>query len=232
MSLRKVTRLKLDPKVTSRLVENKILTAQDIMECPVLSLMEIADLSYKEAVALMSTVGEKLIQSHTALEMLQSTGHSQSISCGVLGTFTERVSGGFIKETLSEICGPPGVGKTQLCMGSCADVLMVNYKSPRFNNSTTDTIDKGGGVVYYDTELKFSVDRFLEILIARYPSAVGCTDEIIRKLSVRQPMTCTDLKNDLIQLENYIVTKGISTVGKVPLTLLHIHLYICTLGCN
>lgn len=97
---------------------------------------------------------------------------------------------------------------------------------------------KAGGVVYYDTELKFSPQRLLEIILARYPStATPSTDAsarifstcdnslglspslaevLLRRVSVRRPLTCGELIQDLQQLEatGHLVSEGISLVGE------------------
>jgi hypothetical protein len=215
--------MRLDAMVTDRLVQNSILTAQDVIECPILNLMEAADLSYSAAVSLVSFVGAKLVIPQTALEMLESSTSSeisQFVPSGVVGSFTDSMGGGFVKQTISEICGPPGIGKTQMCLGCCADVLVQHHFG-----SGRDGQKKTGGVVYYDTELKFSPQRLLEITLARYPDTSqrslsapesSVAEELLLRVSVRRPMSCKELNDDLLTLESFIITEGISLVSEAP----------------
>ena len=141
MSQRKVLRLRLDPVVTDRLINAKLITAQDLLECPILTLMDITDLSYKDAVSLMSTVGARLVHPQTALEILQqqqqqqqamtlSSSHHTNLNfnysplfvpSGVFGSSLD-MGGGFPTGSISEICGPPGI--------VCAELLSVSTPCP------------------------------------------------------------------------------------------------------
>jgi RecA/RadA recombinase len=239
MSQRKITRLQLDPKLTTRLLHHSLTTAHDLLACPPLTLMHIADISYSDATALLALVGSKLIQPHTAYEALQqSNTQQQCVPSGVSGSLTHLLTtGGFPVGTISEVCGPPGIGKTQLCLGCCADVLMQHYmkshdaSSDYLSSSVSGSVSgsvsvcgsgkRGGSVVYYDTELKFSSQRLLEILLKRYPQSaqpsvsdpsVTVAVKLLEKLSVRRPMTCQELRDDLLQLEEHLISEGTSLV--------------------
>jgi hypothetical protein len=81
-----------------------------------------------------------------------------------------------------------------------------------------------GGVVYYDTELKFSPQRLQEIIIARYPHTAEMSlsapehtvaEELLLRVSVRRPMSCQQLSQDLLQLEEFVIAEGISLVCDV-----------------
>lgn len=220
MSKRKVKRLKLDPEITDRLIMQNIITAQDLLSCPVLALMEIVDMSYVDTVTLLSTVGATLIKPQTAQEALIRPLEypNNCVSSGVFGASTDDIFGGFVIGTISEICGPPGIGKTQLCLGCCADVLLKQYQ---LDVSATTRDARHGGVVYYDTELKFSPQRLLEIIMSRNPetcqpshgdTSISIAEELLQRVSVRRPMTCQQFKDDLLHLETHLITEGTALV--------------------
>ena len=89
---------------------------------------------------------------------------------------------------------------------------------------------KPGGVIYYDTELKFSPQRLLEILLARYPASSSsleatatstpCTgglslaESLVQRVDVRRPLTCKALNEDLRLLETtgHLISEGIFLV--------------------
>ncbi|XP_063809969.1 DNA repair protein RAD51 homolog 3 isoform X2 [Pseudophryne corroboree] len=91
------------------------------------------------------------ILKHTALELLE-----QEQAQGSLITFCsaldEILGEGVQLSKITEICGPPGVGKTQLCMQLAVDVQIPEC----FGGIDGETI-------YIDTENSFMVERLVDI---------------------------------------------------------------------
>ncbi|KAG8587632.1 hypothetical protein GDO81_005736, partial [Engystomops pustulosus] len=91
---------------------------------------------------------------HTALELLEQEQAQASIItfCSALDDI---LGGGVPLAKVTEICGPPGVGKTQLCMQ-----LAVDVQIPQCFGGVD------GEVVYIDTENSFIVERLVDIASA------------------------------------------------------------------
>ncbi|XP_069827320.1 DNA repair protein RAD51 homolog 3 isoform X2 [Dendropsophus ebraccatus] len=88
---------------------------------------------------------------HTALALLEQEQAQASIVtfCSALD---EMLGGGVPLTKVTEICGPPGVGKTQLCMQLAVDVQIPEC----FGGVDGET-------VYIDTENSFLLDRLVDI---------------------------------------------------------------------
>jgi RecA/RadA recombinase len=73
---------------------------------------------------------------------------------------------------ITELCGPPGAGKSQVCLSASASALLLSLSARRSATSPQDAvgIQASADVIYFDTELKFSVDRLRQILLARLES--------------------------------------------------------------
>ncbi|XP_013773850.1 DNA repair protein RAD51 homolog 3-like [Limulus polyphemus] len=67
----------------------------------------------------------------------------------------EMIGGGIHTKKITEICGPPGIGKTQICLQ-----LSVNVQIPESCGGV------GGEAIYIDTEGSFIVERLLDIASA------------------------------------------------------------------
>lgn len=98
-------------------------------------------------------------------------------------------------------------------MSCCASALIY---------STSQTTS--GGVLYFDTELKFSIDRLIEIISNQMPSrynpewtvdAPHRVQDLLKNLHIRRPVTCADLLQSIDNIEDYIVEHKISLVFDV-----------------
>jgi RAD51-like protein 1 len=132
----------------------------------------------------------------------------------------DAMKGGLIIGTLTEICGPPGIGKTQFALSCCASALLDAIHL----NRQQSTHRMAGGVVYYDTELKFPASRLRDFVMQRAPemfsvdAAVDAPhrmDDIYKLVSVRQPTSCKELFEDISNLQDFVASNGISLVCAV-----------------
>ena len=85
------------------------------------------------------------------------------------------LNGGLPKGSITEICGPPGVGKTQLCLFLCVQAFLSSYNATRnagCNNvaasistslKTQPPLPAHTRIIYIDTEGAFSAER-LQVL--------------------------------------------------------------------
>ena len=63
---------------------------------------------------------------------------------------------------ITELVGPPGLGKTQMCMQAALLAAM-----------TPNDAGEYGSVLYFDTENKFSAQRLQQMALARFPATFG-----------------------------------------------------------
>jgi RAD51-like protein 2 len=110
------------------------------------SLAEAASLIREVEGAVSSCRPEK--QSLTALSLISKLKATQRTIVTFSRSVDKLLGGGLARGEVTEICGLPGVGKTQLCMQLCADArLPVAFGGV------------AGESVYIDTEGSFSPER-------------------------------------------------------------------------
>lgn len=128
------------------------------------------------------------------------------------------MKGGIIIGTLTEICGPPGIGKTQFALSCCTSAVLDAIHT---NRRLSDSHRIAGGVVYYDTELKFPASRLRDFVVMRAPeifstdAAVDAPhrmDDVYKLVSVRQPTSCKELFDDISNLQDFVASNGVSLV--------------------
>ncbi|XP_030041986.1 DNA repair protein RAD51 homolog 3 isoform X1 [Microcaecilia unicolor] len=154
----------LAPTVKTKLISAGFLTAHDVAEMKPLELSKEAGISKEEALETLQIVrrkslGEKtcfseassIIRKYTALELLEKEQAQGAIItfCSVLD---DMLGGGVPLTKITEVCGAPGVGKTQLCIQ-----LAVDVQIPECFGGIA------GEAIYIDTEGSFMVDRVVNI---------------------------------------------------------------------
>ncbi|XP_037628645.1 DNA repair protein RAD51 homolog 3 [Sebastes umbrosus] len=170
---RSVSSLSLSPGVKMKLVNAGFQFTADLLHLKPLQLSKEASLSQQEALEVLQTVrkegaggdgaaggggggggGGGASASLTALELLQKEEELRSIV-----TFSSQLDaalgGGLPVGKTTEICGAPGVGKTQLCLQ-----LAVDVQVPQCFGGV------GGQAVYIDTEGSFQLQRVVDIATA------------------------------------------------------------------
>ncbi|KAF1390971.1 hypothetical protein PFLUV_G00063670 [Perca fluviatilis] len=168
---RSVSSLSLSPSVKMKLVNAGFQFTADLLHLKPLQLSKEASLTQQEALEVLQTVRREggggdeggggggaaaaaASASLTALELLQKEEEMKSIV-----TFSSQLDaalgGGLPVGKTTEICGAPGVGKTQLCLQ-----LAVDVQVPQCFGGV------GGQVVYIDTEGSFLLQRVVDIAAA------------------------------------------------------------------
>ncbi|KAM6118669.1 DNA repair protein RAD51 homolog 3 isoform 3-T4 [Phoenicopterus ruber ruber] len=164
---RDVGSLPLAPALRARLVAAGFQTAQELLETGPCGLSKEIGISKEEALEALEVVrqechgdaarsagGSGAARKCTALELLE-----EEQAQGFIITFCsalDNVLGGGVQLTkITEICGAPGVGKTQLCMQ-----LAVDVQIPECFGGVA------GEAVFIDTEGSFMVDRVADIATA------------------------------------------------------------------
>ncbi|XP_019716318.1 DNA repair protein RAD51 homolog 3 [Hippocampus comes] len=160
---RPVTTLRLSPQIKVKVLNAGFQTLDDVMQVSALELSREAGLSQEEALEVLQVArkeggadggGAGDGASLTALDLLQKEEALTRIV-----TFSSRLDaalgGGLPVGKITEICGVPGMGKTQLCLQLAVDVQVP----PCFGGL-------GGQVVFIDTEGSFVVQRAVDLATA------------------------------------------------------------------
>lgn len=148
------------PAVKVRLISAGFLTAKDIRDLRPTELSKEAGISQQEALEVLQEVrrgpaeqgaAESRLTALELLEMEQALGTVITF-CSALD---QALGGGVPVGKTTEICGAPGVGKTQLCIQ-----LAVDAQIPGCFGGL------GGQAVYIDTEGSFLVERAVDVATA------------------------------------------------------------------
>lgn len=158
----------IDERLASTLRRHGLMWARDLIGASELDLVEQLDLSLDEVRALRASVAKAVSpKPTTALEALDA-----GVDCARLGVapvrhlrtgfapLDQHLGGGLPLGTISELVGPAGAGKTQLCLSLVAHTLLCG--------------DAASRVVYVDTEGSFSSERLFRILQELLSRGVGC----------------------------------------------------------
>jgi len=81
------------------------------------------------------------------------------------------MGGGLSSKFITEISGPPGIGKTQFCLTT---LLLALTNS----NATATGFSPPPSVIYIDTELKLDPGRLVQMALHRYPAIYGSNSEV------------------------------------------------------
>ncbi|KAM4702204.1 DNA repair protein RAD51 homolog 3 isoform 2-T2 [Discoglossus pictus] len=155
---REVGSFPLAPAVRVKLISAGFRTADDVLESKPCELSREAGISKEEAVEVLQIVrGQSqsgtshIAQKYTALELLAQE-QAQGFVISFCSALDEILGGGVPLAKITEVCGAPGVGKTQLCMQLAVDVQIPECFG-----------GLDGEVVYIDTESSFMVERLVDI---------------------------------------------------------------------
>jgi len=110
----------------------------------------------------------------------------------------EIINGNIEKKTITQIYGPPGVGKTNLCI-----------------LSMLKTIEQGKKVVYIDTEGSLSIERIKQVFSEDF-------DKVLKNIVLYEPSTFdeqTNVLEKILLLENIglIIIDGIVSLYRLEL---------------
>lgn len=212
MANRSLERFGLDPMIFEILTITGYKNARDVIESSPYLLMSQLNCSFKEANELIIHVSEKTSpKMNTALDIFLNLSEKRFTLPTGIKKFDEIIRGGLHFGCITEVVGPPGIGKTQFCFTSCIQALMLDY----------EMFGKYKGVVYVDTELKFDPIRLKHLVINTYPEqfdvnlsldATANMDSLLSSIKVIRPMSCRDLMNEIENLENLVISDDISLI--------------------
>ncbi|XP_004397703.1 PREDICTED: DNA repair protein RAD51 homolog 3 isoform X2 [Odobenus rosmarus divergens] len=157
----------LSPAVRVKLVSAGFQTAEELLEIKPSELSKEVGISKEEALETLQIIRRECLTSKpryaataesgkkcTALELLEQE-HTQSFIITFCSALDNILGGGIPLTKTTEICGVPGIGKTQLCMQ-----LAVDVQIPECFGGVE------GEAVFIDTEGSFMVDRVVDLATA------------------------------------------------------------------
>ncbi|XP_026636492.1 DNA repair protein RAD51 homolog 3 isoform X1 [Microtus ochrogaster] len=164
---RELVSFPLSPAVRVKLVAAGFQTAEDILEVKPSELSKEVGISKEEALETLQIVRRECladkprcagtsvtVKKCTALELLEQE-HTQGFIITFCSALDNILGGGIPLTKTTEVCGVPGVGKTQLCMQ-----LAVDVQIPECFGGVA------GEAVFIDTEGSFMVDRVATLATA------------------------------------------------------------------
>eukprot|EP00048_Salpingoeca_helianthica_P018826 m.243227 g.243227 ORF g.243227 m.243227 type:complete len:358 (-) comp27182_c0_seq1:21-1094(-) len=158
MSGREIATVQLPPGQRARLARAGFRTVEDVIALGPVDLAKELEISNEEALEILDVVkGAKPgaenppTQSSSALEMLKQ----ERVQAGIItfcGAWDGMLGNGIPLGKLTEVCGPPGIGKTQLGIQLAVDVQIPQCFS-----------GVEGEAIYIDTEGSFVAERARDI---------------------------------------------------------------------
>jgi len=201
MAKRKLERCGLD-QYSAVLSQVGIVTVKDILEESPLRLLQILDMSVHDLKVLLDQLSELVApKSRTALEIHRERSLRCCYISSGLSTIDDKLRGGLPFGSITEVCGPPGIGKTQFCLNVCLRSLLrpLSFGRSHQDGSSSHGLESSS-VVYIDTELKFDSNRILEI-VSNLPVPLSSLEAegLLERIHIYRPTTCKDLL-DLIEV--------------------------------
>uniref|UniRef100_A0A2K6KVR7 DNA repair protein RAD51 homolog 3 n=1 Tax=Rhinopithecus bieti TaxID=61621 RepID=A0A2K6KVR7_RHIBE len=157
----------LSPAVRVKLVSAGFQIAEELLEVKPSELSKEVGISKAEALETLQIIRRECLTNKpryagtsesgkkcTALELLEQE-HTQGFIITFCSALDDILGGGVPLMKTTEICGAPGVGKTQLCMQ-----LAVDVQIPECFGGVA------GEAVFIDTEGSFMVDRVVDLATA------------------------------------------------------------------
>ncbi|KAK9807879.1 hypothetical protein WJX72_011994 [[Myrmecia] bisecta] len=211
MAARALQRMQLQPAVLQRLSERNITTARDLLLSTHIDLVEVLDLNPDEVERLVQHVSSTIIpQPVTVLDLHRSSMSQASHLATHLQDLDHVLKGGIPCGGITELVGPGGVGKTQLCLMLSVSALLASAAS-----AAPPSNSQPGTVLYIDTEKKFSTSRLVEIAQRRWPAdfaSQAAVQALTQRLLVITPTSSADLLARLMALESTIIDHSVRLI--------------------
>ncbi|XP_061610073.1 DNA repair protein RAD51 homolog 2 isoform X3 [Phyllopteryx taeniolatus] len=197
MASRMLKRAGISPELCEQLKRHKIESCKDLLTHTAFEVMYAAGLSYQKTLGILETVSKVIAPPlTTALELWKH--YSDSCFSTSLPALDKVLRGGIPCGAITEVTGPFGCGKTQLCM-----MLSVVTTLPK---------ELGGldrSVIYIDTESAFSAERLVEIAQNRFPDYFSSQEKVLQmagRVHIFREMTCQDVLCRLEKLEEILIS--------------------------
>ncbi len=193
---RLLARAGLDPELLRRLSARGFATAADVLYRPTADLVEVLDLPWAAVEALVAAVAAHVAPPpETALALCARAAVARPRVRTALPPLDAALGGGLPPGSVTEVVGPAGAGKTQLCLAVCAAAC-------------AGSLATGGTALYLDSEQKFSGERLAQLAAARFPGAFGthaAVAALLERVLVRRVGSSEELTELLENLQSAII---------------------------
>ncbi|CAN8247303.1 unnamed protein product [Cochlearia groenlandica] len=191
----------LHKKISNVFAARNIITVKDALSMTEFELMELLDVGMKEirsAVKLISEAASPPCQTaRTLLEQKVENEHLSGHLPTHLNGLDAALCGGIPFGVLTELVGPPGIGKSQFCMK-----LALSASFP----TAYGGLD--GRVIYIDAESKFSSKRVIEMGLESFPEVFhlkGMAQEMAGRILVLRPTSLSNFTESIQELKDSIL---------------------------
>lgn len=224
----------LDVDLLSRLESNNFRTCEDVLTRHPFDLVELLDVNLPVAEKIVTCVAraccpkpvtaKQLLDSRTddphgdddgssgggGGSSASSTRKTPAFVRAHLAPLDDALGGGVPTGSISELVGPAGAGKTQMCL-----TLACACAAPKRCGGLES------GVVFIDTEQRFSSQRLAEIARAKFPetlspahapdaaSAERELESLTSRILVLTPSTLSEMLQRLNGLEEALIDRGV-----------------------
>ncbi|AEC08141.1 DNA repair protein RAD51 2 [Arabidopsis thaliana] len=191
----------LHTKISNIFAARNIITAKDALSMTEFELMELLDVGMKEIRSAISFISEATSPPcQSARSLLEKKVENEHLS-GHLPThlkgLDDTLCGGIPFGVLTELVGPPGIGKSQFCMK-----LALSASFPVAYGGLD------GRVIYIDVESKFSSRRVIEMGLESFPEVFhlkGMAQEMAGRILVLRPTSLANFTESIQELKNSIL---------------------------
>jgi RecA/RadA recombinase len=221
--------MNIERQIISSLLGAGIKTAHDLLSTSPIVLMTVCQLSFAESRALQEKASSKILpKPQSALELLRERQRRKVFLPTGIPRLDAYLKGGLPLGTLTDICAPPGLGKTQLAMQIIVHLVSQSLKESlqrqqSLSRETTDpltvTDSELSYVLYFDSELKLDPTRLLELARELYPDlysynhdASHCVDLFLKNIHIWRPMSLIDFEKDIAKIEYMVAEHKIELV--------------------
>ena len=223
----------LDVDLLSRLESNNFRTCEDVLTRHPFDLVELLDVNLPVAEKIVTCVARaccpKPVTAKQLLDSRTDDPHGDDDGTGAgggssasstrktpafvrahLAPLDDALGGGVPTGSISELVGPAGAGKTQMCL-----TLACACAAPKRCGGLES------GVVFIDTEQRFSSQRLAEIARAKFPETLSPTsapdaasaerelDALTSRVLVLTPSTLSEMLQRLNGLEEALIDRGV-----------------------
>lgn len=205
MSHKLLKSLEMPNHLYEKLNSSRLFTIKDLVTKMPMDLVKLLNipLSTVEALYTNALQNSANIEPVDTLTLYKSY-QDKHIDFDRLDTFDTLLNTNELLKTgiLTEICGPPGVGKTQFLLKTCSTHLL-------------DPNNAKNSIIYIDTENNFNPGRLLEISRVKYTHNLQSEEDVLnmsKRVYVAKVFSMSDFNKKMEQLEREIIKQNTSLV--------------------
>ncbi|KFK32289.1 hypothetical protein AALP_AA6G223100 [Arabis alpina] len=201
MANKLIGEMSLPKRFTYIFAARNIITAKEALSMTELQLMELLDVAMKDVKSAISFISEAAsppcLSARSLLEHKLAKEHLSGHLPTHLKGLDAALCGGIPFGVLTELVGPPGIGKSQFCMK-----LALSASFP----SAYGGLD--GRVIYIDVESKFSSRRVIEMGLNSFPQVFhlkGMAQEMAGRILVLRPTSLSSFTESIQEIKHSIL---------------------------